>query len=99
MQYVSMPVLAAAIGALTLAAPPAKAHIFAPNVAAPPAVENVACRVIRERVERPFGPVEFRERRVCEPDLIVDARDCVVRRERVVRPNGSVVYRTVRRCD
>jgi len=56
MQYQSMPFLAAAIGALAFAAPPVKAHVFAPNVAAPAAVENVACRVIRERVERPFGP-------------------------------------------
>jgi hypothetical protein len=99
MQYVSMPVLAAAIGTLALAGAPAKAHVFARNVAAPTEVENVACRVIRERIERPFAPVEFRERRVCEPELLVNNEDCVVRRERIVRPNGSVVYRQVRRCD
>jgi len=88
-----------AISVLAFSASPLSAHVFSPSLDAPTTLDNVACRVVRERVERPFGPAEFRERRICEPDLIVDQPDCIVRRERVVRPNGSVVYRTVRRCD
>lgn len=99
MRYVSTPVLAAALIALAFAATPAKAHMLAAKIAAPPTVEKVACRVVRERIQRfPFAPVEFREREVCEPDLVVDAGDCVVRRTRFVRPDGSVVIRNVRRC-
>jgi hypothetical protein len=100
MRYVSKPVLAAALVALAFAAAPAKAHVFAAKITAPSAVENVACRIVRERIQRfPFAPAEFREREVCEPDRVVNVGDCVVRRERVVRPDGSVVFRKIKRCD
>src|SRR5690242_2188637 len=72
MRYVPTPVLAAALIALAFAAAPAKAHVFAAKITAPSAVENVACRIVRERIQRfPFAPAEFREREVCEPDRVV----------------------------
>jgi hypothetical protein len=70
------------------------------SLSASPPVENVACRVVRERVVRPFGPPVFREREVCAAPSapVVAAQGCEFRSERIVRPDGSVVFRKVRRC-
>jgi hypothetical protein len=63
-----------------------------------PLAEPVACRVIRERIERPNGTVVFR--RECEPGFVTAAvPECRMIRERIVRPNGAIVFRSVRRCD
>jgi hypothetical protein len=90
-------------GPLAFGSSAATAKILGPSptLAAPSLAQPVRCRFIRERVERPFGPPEYRERRVCDEDadVYVNEGGCSVRRERVVRPDGSVVRRTVRRCD
>src|SRR5262245_26539802 len=77
---------------------PAEARMMNPNLGAPALTEPVACRTVRERVERPGGRVIFRTKRVCTPGVTVGGPGCVMKRERVVRPNGSVVFRQVRRC-
>jgi hypothetical protein len=90
-------------GCLALGSTAVSAKILGPGLtlAAPSLAQPVRCRFIRERIERPFGPAEYRERRVCDEDanVYVNEGGCSVRRERVVRPDGSVVRRTVRRCD
>ncbi len=78
---------------------PAQARMMDPGLRAPSLVDTVACRTIRERVERPGGRVIFRTRRECTPGPGPGVgRICRVERERVVRPNGTVVYRSIRRC-
>jgi hypothetical protein len=85
-------------GLVAVAPDAVQARMMNPRLEAPPLVETVACRVVRERVVRPSGRVIYRTKRVCTPSVTVGGPGCVVRRERVVRPNGSVVFRTVRRC-
>ena len=68
------------------------APFFVPGMEAPSLVENVACRVVRERIVRPGGRVIYTSRRICTPTV------CRTFRERVVTPGGRVVYRTIRRC-
>lgn|GEM_PF-5454514 len=96
-----------AIMATLFAAPAAQARMAAPVVAVPNHVDQVACRVVRDRVVRPGGRVVVTSRRVCGPGVgpvVVAPRPafvgprCRVVTERVVRPNGSVVTRSVRRC-
>lgn len=97
--------LPAAVVLSLLAAAPneAAARMLAPSLKAAALAEPVACRVIRERIERPNGSVVFRNRRECGPDVVAVeddwARECRVIRERVVRPDGVVERRSVRRCD
>jgi hypothetical protein len=86
---------------MSAAAPLAEAQprFFDPNLVAPPVAEEVACRVIRERIVRPGGRVVFRERSVCSPRPVIGIPPrCAMIRERIVRPDGSVVFRSVRRC-
>jgi hypothetical protein len=114
LKFAGLGVIAAALMAAT--AQPASARFFDPSLkTAAPGAEQVACRTIRERVERPGGSVVFRTKRVCDhdrgPGMRVgiggvdvrvgrgESRDCRTIRERIERPNGSVVYRKVRRCD
>ena len=97
--------IGAALMALTFTAPAAQAR-FGPGVSVPDHVEQVACRIVRERVVRPNGRVAFVDRRVCHPGVAVAPRRAVVAprarcrmvRERVVTPGGRVVMRDVRRC-
>jgi hypothetical protein len=114
LKYAGLGVIAAAL--MAVSAVPASARFFDPSLkAAAPAAEQVACRTVRERIERPNGTVVFKSKRVCDGDRGpgmrlgvggVDVRigrgqgrDCRMIRERIERPNGSVVYRQVRRCD
>lgn len=107
-------VIAATLMAAT--AQPASARFFDPSLkSTAPSAEPVACRTIRERIERPGGGVVFRTKRVCDDDrgpgmrLGIggvdvrvgrgEGRDCRTIRERIERPDGSLVYRKVRRCD
>lgn len=96
-----------AIMATLFAAPAAQARMAAPAIAMPNHVEQVACRIVKDRVVRPGGRVVTTTRRVCGPRVgpvvvgpraVVAPRACRTVRERIVRPNGSVVYRSVRRC-
>lgn len=103
---------AALIGGVAATSAPANARMADPGLHVPSAVENVACRVVRERVRRPNGAIVWRERTVCTPGFappivrppvvrppIVRPRPrCFTERQRVVRPNGTVVYRSVQRC-
>lgn len=66
---------------------------------APPAAENVACRVTRARVIGPGGRVTFRTSRVCDARASFVRPGCTTVRERIARPNGAVVFKTVRRCN
>jgi hypothetical protein len=94
--------LPAAVALSLLAAVPnqAAARMLDPGLKAHPLAEPVACRVIRERIERPNGSVVFRNRRECEPGFVTaSVPECRMIRERVVRPNGAIVFRSVRRCD
>jgi hypothetical protein len=97
-----MPIAAAAITAVFLAAIPvaSAARFQDPAVVshAPLAVEDVACRTVRERVVRPNGRVIYRTKRTCSAGPGMGAGNCRVMRERVTRPGGGVVYRSVRRC-
>ncbi len=113
LKFAGLGMLAAALMAAT--AQPASARFFDPSLkAAAPGAEQVACRTVRERVERPNGSVVFRTKRMCDgdgPGMRVgiggvdvrvghgQGRDCRTIRERIERPNGSVVYRKVRKCD
>ena len=92
--------LAAAVAVVAFAGQPAQAIMADAQLHAPSAVQTIACRVIRERIVRPFGPPVFKEREECgEPfAMVVDDETCVVRRERIERPDGSIVTRRVRRC-
>lgn len=113
MQRISTLGLATAFGVIGLGGfgtpQPAAATMLDPTLqsAAPSLAAPVRCRIIRERVENQFGPfpgpVEYRERRVCDEDpegyVSTSEGECTVQRERIVRPNGTVVYRRVRRCD
>ena len=87
------------VGLLAVAPGAAQARMMAPHLDAPALDEAVACRTVRERVERPGGRVIFRTKRICTPGITVGGPDCRVRRERIERPNGSVVFKTVRKCD
>lgn len=90
---------ALAAGALLAVAVPNAAHarFLDPTLTQTPSlVEDVACRMVRERVVRPNGTVVFRNVRRCTPGW--SRPRCRMVRERVVRPNGSVVFRTVQRC-
>jgi hypothetical protein len=69
-----------------------------PALRTPPMVENVACRVVRERIVRPNGRVVYRTKNVCSRGHSWRGRNCRTVRERIVRPSGAVVYRSVRRC-
>jgi hypothetical protein len=71
-----------------------------PNLVAPSLMQEVACRLVREQVFRPFGPPVYRERETCgEPlAMVVDDETCIVRRERIEHPDGTMVVRRVRRC-
>jgi hypothetical protein len=88
-----------AAGLLVVAPEAAQARMMAPHLDAPSLADTVACRTVRERVERPSGRVIYRTKRVCTPGFTTGGPDCRVRRERIVRPNGSVVFRSIRRCD
>lgn len=82
-----------------LAASSAGAHVRPVAVEPDALINTVACRVVRERVERPNGSVVFRTRRECGPrEMGRGFGGCRVVRERVERPNGSVVFRTRRVC-
>jgi hypothetical protein len=85
------------LGLLAAAPQAVEARMMNPNLGAPSLIEPVACRTVRERVER-RGRVIYRTKRVCTPGVTVGGPGCVMKRERVVRPNGSVVFRSVRRC-
>ena len=97
-----------AIMATLFAAPAAQARMAAPVVAVPNHVDQVACRIVKDRVVRPGGVVVVKTRQVCGPGFgpgvvvaprrVVVAPGCRVVKERIVRPNGSVVVRTARRC-
>ena len=92
-----------AIMATLFAAPAAQARMAAPVVAVPNHVEQVACRVVKDRVVRPGGRVVTTTRRVCGPAIgrVMGPRvgfGCRTVKERTVRPNGTVVVRTARRC-
>lgn len=94
--------LAALVGGVSTGA---EAHLRPVPLDAPGLVDAVACRVVRERVERPNGSVVFRTRRDCGPGgpgygfgPRRGGPGCRVVRERVERPNGSVVFRTRRTC-
>jgi len=74
------------------------ARFHDPGVQAPSMVDDVACRVVRERIVR-NGRVTYRTRNVCTSGRPhYSGRNCRTIRERIVRPNGSVVYRSVQRC-
>jgi hypothetical protein len=96
-----LPVSTLAMAAAMLAFAHHRAQALMPDhsLSASP-VEKVACRIVRERVARPFGPSVVRERMVCGVPFApaVAAVRCEFRRERIVRPDGSVVFRKVRRC-
>lgn len=101
MRIVAASVTTAAVVALLAAVQPASARFFDPAVKnAEPLTEQVACRVVRERIVRPNGRVIFETRRVCTPGPMVGPRrgGCTMVRERIVRPNGAVVYKSIRRC-
>ena len=92
-----------AIMATLFAAPAAQARMAAPVVAVPNHVDQVACRVVKDRVVRPGGRVVTTTRRVCAPGIgrVMGPRvgfGCRTVKERTVRPNGTVVVRTARRC-
>src|SRR3954470_4313642 len=90
------------LSVLAVASPnPAGARMLDPSLKAPALAEPVACRTVRERVERPDGSVVFKNRRECdEPGFVASwAPECRVVRERVVRPDGAVEHRSIRRCD
>ena len=103
---------AALMGGVVAASAPAHARMADPGLRAPSAVENVACRVVRERVRRPNGAIVWRERTVCtpgyippvvrppivRPPIVRPVPRCYTERQRIVRPNGTVVFKTVRRC-
>jgi hypothetical protein len=93
-------VAAALLGGSFATSTPASARMADPGLKAPSAIEQVACRTVRERIRRPNGALVWRERRVCRPGYVaVRPRPrCVTERRRVVRPNGAVVFRSVRRC-
>ena len=92
-----------AVLATLFAAPAAQARMAAPVVAVPNHVEQVACRVVKDRVVRPGGRVVTTTRRVCGPSIgrVMGPRvgfGCRTVKERTVRPNGTVVVRTACRC-
>lgn len=89
---------AALMGGIVATSAPASARMADPTLHAPSAVENVACRVVRERVRRPNGTVVWRTRNVCSPSVVRPRPRCFSERQRIVRPNGTVVFRTVQRC-
>lgn len=92
---------AAAAAAVLVAAAPASARFFDPAVkSVEPLAEQVACRVVRERIVRPSGRVIYETRRICSPGPGPRAvmGGCRTVRERIVRPNGTVVYKSIRRC-
>jgi hypothetical protein len=94
-----------AVMGLAFTAPEAQAR-FGPGVSVPNQVEQVACRIVRQRVVRPNGRVVFVNRRICHPGVVTAPRRAVVAprarcrivRERVVTPGGRAVMRDVRRC-
>lgn len=99
MRKLSISTAAAALAMLGFSGYHAQAMMVDPQFRAPSTVANIACRVIREGVVRPFGPLIYRQREVCGgPFAMVDDDACVVRRERIVRPDGSVVFRPAHRC-
>ena len=100
MKLVSTAAVAAALfGGVLVSAAPANAISADPGLKAPSATEQVACRVVRERIRRPNGAVVWRERRVCTPGFAMHPRPrCVSERQRIVRPNGAIVFKTIRRC-
>lgn len=100
-----------AIIATLFAAPAAQARMAAPAVAVPTHFDQVACRIVKDRVVYPGGRVVVKTRRVCGPGVgpvvvapgpvVVAPRvvgGCRVVKERIVRPNGTVVVRSARRC-
>ncbi len=96
-----------AILATLFAAPAAQARMAAPAIATPNHVEQVACRIVKDRVVRPGGRVVVTTRQVCGPAVgpvvvaprrVYVAPACRVVKERIVKPNGTVVVRSVRRC-
>ena len=94
---------ATAIMATVFAAPAAQARMAAPVVAVPNHVDQVAFRVVKDRVVRPGGRVVTTTRRVCGPSVgrVFAPRavvGCRTVKERTVRPNGTVVVRSARRC-
>jgi hypothetical protein len=90
---------AALIGAAMLgamAASPAHAITVNPNLSAPSAVEDVACRTVVTTTWRNGRRVQVR-RTVC--DQIARPRPrCQTVRERIVRPSGRVVWQTRQVC-
>jgi hypothetical protein len=89
---------AALVGGILATSIPASARMADPGLKLPSASEQVACRIVRERVRRPNGALVWRERRVCTPGYAMPRPRCFTERQRVVRPNGTVVFRSVRRC-
>ena len=96
-------ILTLAVAALAgTAASQAEAYVRPVPIGVSGLLDPVACRTVRERVERPNGSVVFRTRRDCGPGGFAGpgrgGPGCRVVRERVERPNGSVVFRTKRTC-
>jgi hypothetical protein len=93
--------IATALGGLAMLSflPAAQAARLDPSLAVPSLTQDVACRVVRERIVRPNGAVVIRETRQCGhgPEMR-HGGECRVMRDRVVRPNGSVDIRTRRIC-
>lgn len=96
--------IAAALTGLTLfaAIPATQAATFDRSLSVPSLTEDVACRVVRERIVRPNGRVVIRQTRQCGPGPMMGrgyrGGECRVVRDRIVRPNGSVDIRTRRVC-
>ena len=100
MKIFSMAALAAAMFGGTLAisaSQPVFARMADPGLSVPSATETVACRTVRERIQRPNGSAIWRTRQVCDRALRPRPR-CTMERQRIVRPNGAVTFKTVRRC-
>lgn len=95
-------IAAALTGLALLAVVPAEAASFDRSLAVPTLTQDVACRMMRERIVRPNGSVVIRQTRQCGPGPMMGrgfrGGDCRVMRDRFVRPNGSVDIRTRRVC-
>lgn len=76
---------------------PANAAPIQPSaIVAPSLLDQVACRMVRQRIVRPNGRVVFRTVRSC--DRAQFRPNCRVKQVRTVRPNGRVIHRTIRTC-
>jgi hypothetical protein len=97
--FSTVAVAAALLGGSLATSAPASARMADPGLRIPSASEQVACRVMRERIRRPNGALVWRERRVCTPGFAMHPRPrCVTERQRIVRPGGAIVFKSVRRC-